>query len=102
MATKRELDKMLSKLQGIQRKCFKNGSKVQLEIHPKADDDDYSIGITAYNKDKTHQFDTDENGNPKFCDFEYYALYSFYSDERNSAIVKQVMDFLDLTEDEQL
>ena len=101
MATKRELDKLLKRLQDLQRKCFQKDSKVELEIHPRQDKDGYSICVMAYNEDKVHQFDTDENGNPEFCNFESFFLYSLYSNDRNEAEVDMIVRFLDMAEDEQ-
>lgn len=101
MATKRELDKLLKRLQDLQCKCFQKDSKLALEIHPKAENG-YSICVTAYNEDKIHQYDVDKNGNPKYCTFENFFMYSFYSNDRNKAEFDMIVKFLDMGEDGQL
>lgn len=99
MASKKELDKVLTELQAIQRKCFKSESRVSLDIHPSTTDV-YSIHVTAYNEDKPY-VTTNSKGENETYTFECFQMYGFWSHERNLNVLKQIEEYLGFSNDGQ-
>ena len=99
MASKKELDQVLTELQAIQRKCFKSESRVSLDIHPQTTDV-YSIHVTAYNEDKPY-VTTNSDGEETTYTFECFQMYGFWSHERNLSVLKLIEEYLGIYSDEQ-
>lgn len=94
MTTKKDLDKMLGKLQKMQRDFFKQGSDKNLQLQARHADYGYVISISAYNNSKKKWFKPLE-GEGYMSGLEMYSLTSYYSKEENEKALTDIMDFLD-------
>ena len=93
MTSKKEMDKFLSRLQKMQRECFKKGSRTRLQLDAAHDsaNDDYTIYVCAYNLNVVKHLDDGEEYN-----FEHFAIYQFYEVEQNECEMQRLVDFLNI------
>ena len=90
--TKKEFDKILSRLQKMQRECFKAGSVTSLDVRPFCSDGvGYVIYVTAYNENVVRR-----NSDGEVMHFDSFYIYSFYSYEKNEEEVQRIVDFLSI------
>ena len=89
--TKKEFDKILSRLQKMQRECFKAGSVTCLEVRPFCSDGDYTIYVTAWNENVVRR-----SSDGEVLHFDSFYIYSFRSYEQNEEEVQRIVDFLSI------
>jgi hypothetical protein len=89
--TKKEMDKMLTRLMAWQRECFKQGSQKSLTIWPRFNDESFSIHVTAHNELKPVT-----NSEGEEYTFICLTLYGFWDKDENEAEMQRINDYLDL------
>lgn len=97
---KKELDKMLKRLQKMQIELFKKGSKACLEVWPRWRDNMYVIHVTGYNDSKPRR-ELNYDGTTEVYCHRSFDIYSFHYEDRNEKVMKDIVEYLDLDSDGQ-
>lgn len=91
--TKTQMNKLLGNLQKLQRKLFKKGSLVYIQIKAEYSDNNFIIIVTAYNQG-VERYPLEDSQD--VYHFQIYTFYSFCSLETNQHEVDRMNKFLSL------
>lgn len=88
--TKKEMDKYLRDVQGLQRQCFKKGP-LAVDVHAHWSLGSFSIDVLV------HPNDNDESDDK----YKSFRFYQFYEPTENDAVMQDLSNYINATTDAQ-